>query len=291
MSSKPGRLQITELSRTIGAELRGVDLKQPLDADMVQEIKAAFNKYKVIFFPQQHLNPAQHVQFARNFGKLMPAHPILPGIDGHPEVYEVNYTKMNEREFKNVAKIDRTEGIGWHSDLSFLEQPPLGTILNMVHAPPTGGDTMWSDGYAAYEALSPAFQQFLGSLTAVHDGTSVFQWLREVRADAGGEWAKKDYGEMMHPLVRTIPQTGGKVLFLNTGQMTKLKPLSNNEGMALIHLLAGHSTQVQFTVRYHWRSGDLCFWDNRATQHSVVGDYGEQHRLVQRITIEGERPI
>jgi alpha-ketoglutarate-dependent taurine dioxygenase len=251
----------------------------------------------VIFFPDQHLAPAEHVAFARNFGELTPAHPVIPGIKGFPEVFEIDYTKAAKQSRGSRDRVDRYEGLAWHTDVTFVENPPLGSILNALVIPPAGGDTQFSDQRAAYEALSELLRDFLDRLVAVHDGSRAFGKAlaqRKARLDDGGDWEGKQYQTLEpveHPLVRTHPETGHKSLFVNPGFTSHIKGLSRPESDNLLQFLYDHSTKPQFTVRYHWHAGDLGFWDNRVTQHSVVGDFAGQHRVIQRVTLRGDKPV
>jgi alpha-ketoglutarate-dependent taurine dioxygenase len=285
-------LDITPLSGTIGAEIRSVDLKQPLAPETVAAIRTALLEFKVIFFPEQHLDPTQHVAFARSFGELTPAHPVIPGIKGFPEVFEIDYTSARG-QFKSAGITARNEDLAWHSDVTFVENPPLGSILNAVVIPPAGGDTMFSDQRAAYEGLSESMRTFVDGLTAVHSGQRLFGAILEQRKD-GGDWEGEKLTQLNpveHPVVRTHPETGRRSLFVNPGFTSHIKGLSHRESTALLALLYDHSTQPEYTVRYHWKQGDLGFWDNRVTQHSVVRDFGPQPRVIQRVTIRGDKPF
>jgi len=292
-SPTPGDIRTTPLSATIGAEIRGVDLAQPLSEGVVAELRGLLLQYKVIFFPGQHLDPAQHIALARNFGEPTPAHPVIPGIEGFPEVFEIDYTKSTQLRASYGDVVDRYDGLSWHTDVTFVERPPLGSILNAVVIPPAGGDTMFSDQRAAYEALSEPLRDFLDTLVAVHDGSHTFGALLQAREDGGGEWEGKKFSSLEpveHPVVRTHPETGRKSLFVNGGFTSHIKGLTLAESDALLQFLYAHATKPQFTVRYHWHAGDLGFWDNRVTQHSVVGDFTGQHRVIQRVTLRGDRP-
>ena len=287
-------LRITPLSSTIGAQIRGVDLNQPLSDGTVNQVRDALLDHKVIFFPGQHLDPAEHVAFARHFGELTPAHPVIPGIEGFPEVFEIDYTKAAKLRASYGDVVDRYDGLSWHTDVTFVERPPLGSILNAIVIPPAGGDTMFSDQRAAYEGLSAPMREFLDGLVAVHDGSQAFRALLTARKDGGGDWEGKQYAALEpveHPVVRTHPETGRKSLFVNGGFTSHVKGLTRAESDALLQFLAAHSTKPQYTVRYHWHAGDLGFWDNRVTQHSVVGDFAGQHRVIQRVTLRGDAPF
>jgi taurine dioxygenase len=285
-------LAITPLSAVIGAEIRGIDLKQPLSDATVAELRLALLDYKVIFFPQQDLTPAEHRTFAEYFGELTPAHPVIAGIDGYPEVFEIDYTKFEQlrASYGDVAEYD---GLSWHTDVTFVERPPLGSILNAVVIPPAGGDTMWSNQQAAYDDLSEPLRAFIDSLVAVHDGAARFQSVLKAREDGGGEWEGEKYATLEpveHPVVRTHPETGRKALNVNPGFTSHIKGLARPESDAVLQFLYAHATKPKYTVRYHWQPGDLGFWDNRATMHSVVGDFTGKERVIQRVTLRGDRP-
>jgi alpha-ketoglutarate-dependent taurine dioxygenase len=221
---------------------------------------------------------------------------VIPGIDGFPEVFEIDYsaTWRLAASYGDVAKQNSRPGggISWHTDVTFVERPPLGSILNAVVIPESGGDTMWSDQVAAYEGLSEPIRLLLDGLIAVHDGAAQFgNYLAQ--QPEGVEWEDGPYQHLTpveHPVVRTHPETGERALFVNAGFTSHIKDLEPAESEALLTFLYSHSTKPEFTVRYHWHPGDLGFWDNRVTQHSVVGDYGEQHRLIQRVTLRGDAP-
>ncbi len=285
-------LDIRPLSATIGAEIRGVDASQPLRDETVQSLRDALLYYKVIFLPGQHLDAAQHLAFASAFGKVTAAHPVIPGIEGHPEVFEIDYSKFQQL-YATYGDIAEYDGLSWHTDVTFVERPPLGSILNAVVIPEAGGDTMFSDQRAAYDALSVQFKEFLEPLVAVHDGREQFRNALEAR-DGDVEWDGAPYRALEpveHPVIRTHPETGKKSIFVNPGFTSHIKGIPRSESDAILQYLYAHSTKPQFTVRYHWRAGDLGFWDNRVTQHSVVGDFTGQHRVIQRVTLRGDRPV
>jgi taurine dioxygenase len=285
-------IEVTPLSGSIGAEIRGVDLTRPLDDATLADIRTTWLDRKVVFFPGQHLDPGSHLRFARQFGEPTPAHPVIKGIDGFPEVFEIDYTKARELYATYPERSSGSRAVHWHTDVTFVERPPLGSILNAVVIPPAGGDTLFSDQQAAYESLSPALQDFLTTLTAVHDGNAQFARALQARED-GGHWEGQavDLHPVEHPVVRIHPETGARTLFVNPGFTSHIKELERDESDALLAFLYAHSVKPEHTVRYHWQAGDLGFWDNRATQHAVVGDFGDQHRVIQRVTLRGDRPV
>lgn len=272
-------LEVRPLSAVIGAELRGVDLKGEVTDEVIAEIRAALLRYRVVFLPDQHLSAPEHLAFASRFGEPTKAHPVLPGVDGHPEVFEIDYSKgrrRNDGEGRAGPERRRRQGLGWHTDVTFVEAPPLGSILNAVTIPEAGGDTCWSSQVAAFAGLSPTLQAFLETLTAVHDGSRNF--------------GAPDLQPVEHPVVHTHPETGEKALFVNPGFTQHIVGLHPEESDALLRFLYEHATRPEYTVRYHWTAGDLGFWDNRSTMHSVVGDYGDRHRVIQRVTLHGAPP-
>jgi len=283
------QLDIAPLSGTIGAEIRNVDLHHALDADTLGAVRQALLDYKVIFFPGQHLSPEEHKAFAASFGEITVAHPVIPGLEHHKEVFEIDYTKARTLVGRRDGEYDDREN--WHTDVTFVETPPLGSILNAIVIPKAGGDTLWADTQTAYEGLSAPLREFVDGLTAIHDGTRSFGKLLE--AVGQGEWDGKTFTELVqveHPVVRTHPETGRRNLFVNPGFTKRIKGLTPKESDAILQFLYRHMTTPEYVVRYRWEEGDLGFWDNRTTMHYAVYDYGEAHRVIQRVTIRGDRP-
>lgn len=284
-------LDVRPLSGTIGAEIAGIDLRVELDDDTVAAIRRVWLERRVVFFRSQHLTTEQHERFAARFGELTPGHPVLGGVDGHPSVFEIDYSAARDvyAHYGDVAT--RRAGLDWHTDVTFVERPPAASILNAVVIPPSGGDTMWSDQVAALAALSPSLQTYLSTLTAVHDGRAAFGAQLERRGV--GEWegeALSSLEPVRHPVVRIHPETGERALFVNPGFTSHIEGLHADESEMLLSFLHAHSVRPEFVVRHHWTPGDVAFWDNRVTQHSVVGDYGESHRVIQRVSLRGDRP-
>jgi alpha-ketoglutarate-dependent taurine dioxygenase len=284
------QLDIAPLSGTIGAEIFHVDLRQPLDPETVGAIREALLEYKVIFFPGQDLAPAEHKQFATYFGEITNAHPVVPGLDDHSEVFEIDYTKA--RHIVASERADYGDHDKWHTDVTFMETPPLGSILNAVVIPAAGGDTLWADTNAAYEGLSQPIRKLVDGLTAVHDGNPAFG--RLLGRLGHGEWNGERFTELLpveHPVVRTHPETGRRSLFVNPGFTARIKGLSNQESNALLTFLYSHMVTPEYVVRYQWEAGDLGFWDNRTTMHYAIDDYADAHRVIQRVTIRGDKPF
>jgi alpha-ketoglutarate-dependent taurine dioxygenase len=279
-------LDVTLLSHSIGAEVRGLDLRR-LDDRTVADLRKLWLERRVLFFPGQHLDPTEHLAFARRFGEVTEGHPVIPGVKGNPEVFEIDYSAESKLylTYGDVTTAER--GIMWHTDVTFVARPPLGSILRAVVIPPSGGDTLFSDQVAAFAGLSPALQSFLRGLTAVHNGHAQFKGILDRVGE--GRWEGKPFTALEpveHPVVRTHPET----LFVNPGFTARIKELTRSESDALLAYLFAHAVKPEHTVRHHWHEGDVAFWDNRSTQHMVVGDYGDQHRVIQRVTLKGDEP-
>lgn len=283
-------LQVRHLSGTIGTEILDVDVRD-LDDETVAAIRSIWLRRRVVFFRDQHVTADEHLAFARRFGEPTEGHPVIPGIEGHPEVFEIDYTVARElyTAYGDVATYER--GVSWHTDVTFVSRPPLGSILRAVEVPDHGGDTSFSDQIAAFASLSPHLQDFLRGLTAVHDGTRQFQILLDAIGE--GRWEGEPFDALkptVHPVVRTHPETGEEILFVNPGFTSRIVELSLPESDALLAHLYAHSVRAEHVVRHHWRTGDLGFWDNRSTQHAVTGDFGDAHRVIQRVTLRGDEP-
>ncbi len=283
-------LDVVPLSGSIGSVIRGLDLRD-LDDATVAAVRRVWLDRKVVFFPAQHLTPDEHIAFARRFGEPTEGHPVIPGVKGHPEVFEIDYTASRQLYAAYGDVATRRQGVSWHTDVTFVARPPLGSILRAVEVPEAGGDTEFSDQEAAFTALSPALQDFLSGLTAVHDGRAQFKGILDRVGE--GRWEGETVTQLepsVHPVVRTHPETGARSLFVNPGFTSHVVELERAESDALLAFLHAHSVRPEHTVRYHWGAGDVGFWDNRATQHSVVGDFGTAHRVIQRVTLRGDEP-
>ena len=274
------------LSGTIGAVVQ-VDVRTA-DDEAIAAVRAALVDRKVLFFRAQHLDAGELVAFARRFGELTPAHPVMPGLDDHPEVLEVDATRSR----LDPRYRDEYENDTWHADVTFMPTPPLGSLLEAKVSPPAGGDTVFADLQAAYDRLSEPIRNLVDGLTAVHDGSAEFARFLATNPD-GGVWDGERFTELLpveHPVVRTHPESGRRGLFVNPTFTSHLVGLSRAESAAILDLLYDHITAQEHLVRWHWSAGDIAFWDNRSVLHYPVRDFGEHHRLMHRVTIRGDRP-
>lgn len=275
-------MQIRPLTPTIGAVVEGVDLSQGVSADLAEALRGALLKHQVIFFEDQHMTPVQHRDFAARFGALH-THPLYPGVPEAPELFILDNHAGNP-----------TDNDAWHTDVTFIETPPMGSILYAKSLPPSGGDTIWANMRAAYETLSPVFREFLSGLDAVHDFARGFPQQGIVANASGAEKHAKALAEhppVLHPVVRTHPETGADGLFVNFGFTERIKGLRRKESDAILGMLFEHVTKPEFQVRWRWSDNAVAFWDNRVTQHYAVNDYLPARRIMNRATILGERPF
>ena len=271
------RIEVHRFSPALGAEVRGIELADGLDAATYAEVRRAFLEHQVLFFKdQREIPPAVQVAIGKRFGELH-FHPAAPHMQGYPEIFEISTHKDSQ-----VAN-----GEFWHSDVSCDEMPPLGTILQIQELPEIGGDTLFANMYAAYEALSTPMKSMLKGLTATHGSEHVY---RGRYSDRGVDDAGRVYPEARHPVVRTHPETGKQALYVNRTFTTHINELSQNESDALLEMLFTHCEQIDFQIRFRWSRYDVAFWDNRCTMHHAVWDYWPHTRKGRRVTIKGDRP-
>jgi len=283
-------IDVVPLAGTIGSRVDGVDISSPLDADVIATLRAALVDRKVLVLPAQHPTPDALVAFGRRFGELTPAHPVLPPLDAeHPEVLEIDATRSR----LDARYRDEYENDTWHTDVSFMVDPPLGSLLTGVVIPASGGDTAFVDLQAAYESLSEPMRSLLDGLHAEHDGRAEFAAFLESSPD-GGVWNGRRFTTLepiVHPVVRTHPESARRGLFVNPTFTTRIVELSRRESDALLALLYDHAAQPEHVFRHRWSTGDVVFWDNRSTLHRGVRDFGDAHRVLHRVTLRGDFPI
>ncbi|WP_312935816.1 TauD/TfdA family dioxygenase [Pseudomonas sp.] len=274
-------LDIHPIGGRIGAEIRDVKLSADLDPDTIDAIQAALLQYKVIFFrQQQHLDDQQQETFATLLGEPV-AHPTVPVVDGTHYVLELDGAQGQRAS-------------SWHTDVTFVDAYPKASVLRSVVAPASGGDTVWANTASAYAGLPPALQELADQLWAVHSNDYDYSVIRpDVSADKLERYRKvftSTVYETEHPVVRVHPLSGERALQL--GHFVKrIKGYSTSDSAHLFSLLQSHVTRLENTVRWRWQAGDVAIWDNRATQHYAVDDYGTQDRVVRRVTLAGEVPV
>jgi len=271
---------VRPIAGAIGAEISGVDLSAPLDDDTIAEIRRAWLDHLVIFFRDQDLPPARFLAFARRLGEPI-EYPFVTGIAGFPEITPV--VKL-EHEKVNFGGL-------WHSDTTYLEIPPMGTMLIAREVPAYGGDTLFANMYLAYETLSPGMRRLLDGLVAVNSSTKADTTkTREDRMRDGANPAARAEYEASHPVVRTHPETGRKALYVNGGHTVRFKDMTEEESAPLLRSLFAHQTRPEFTCRFRWEKGSLAFWDNRCAQHNPINAYHGFRRVMHRVTLAGDRP-
>lgn len=273
---------IGPVTGALGAEIGGLDLSLPLDDHTVAALRAAFNDSHVLFFRDQALSPTEQIAFGRRFG-VLGSHPYVEANPDHPEVIDV----VTEPE-------DRVNfGGGWHSDVTFLHEPDLGSILYGVEVPSVGGDTLFADQHAAFDALSETMKGLIDGLTAIHTAAMQYAGTGYSRQSTAMKTKGEDNAaasRVEHPLVRTHPETGHKALFVNRAFTAGIKGMHAGESDALLEFLFTHAVKERFTCRFRWEPGSLAMWDNRSVQHHALHDYQGERRHMRRITIQGDRP-
>ncbi|WAP59964.1 TauD/TfdA dioxygenase family protein [Streptomyces sp. S465] len=270
------RFEVVPLGRVIGAEIRGLDLSRPLEPALREEINRALLEWKVLFFRGQHLTPEQQRGFARHWGELE-TNPLL-AAGSSADVVRFDKGAGATPTFENV----------WHTDVTFRTRPALGAVLQLREVPPVGGDTLWADMAAAYDNLPAEVKDRIDGATAVHDFIPGF-------ARFYGPERLAPFQEMFppveHPVVRTHPETGRRMLFVNTSFTTRITGMERAESDRLLSFLCRQAHVPEYQVRFHWQPGDVAFWDNRATQHYAANDYAPHRRVAERVAIEGDQPF
>lgn len=273
-------LAIQRLAGALGAEISGVDLSRDLTESLAGAIRQVLLDHQVIFFRDQDLSSEQFLRFAQAMGQPI-EYPFVKGIEGYPVIIPVMKLEHERTNFGGI----------WHSDTTYLQQPPMGSMLLAREVPPYGGDTLFASQYLAYESLSEGMRKLLDGLVAVNSSAKAdVSKTREDRiASDGRADAKKDY-VAEHPAVRTHPETGRKALYVNVAHTSHFKGMTPEESTPLLQYLFQHQVKPEFTCRFAWRPGSLAFWDNRCAQHNPVNDYHGFRRVMHRITLAGDTP-
>ena len=271
-------LDVKPASALIGAYVTGIDLSKPLSGEQTDDLCHALAENNVLFFREQpELTPEQQINFSKNFGELH-IHPAAPNYEGYPEVFVIRTHKNSQVN----------NGGAWHTDVSCDVEPPLGTLLQLHEVPSVGGDTLFANMYAAFEAMSDSMKNLLRTCSALHESEQVY---RGRFLDRGIDDAGKTFPSAEHPVVRTHPVSNREALYVNRAFTTKILEMEKLESDALLKFLFTHLEQPQFQVRFQWQRNSIAFWDNRCTQHFAMWDYWPEERKGHRVTIKGERPF
>ncbi len=272
-------IRVEPIAGALGAEIGGVDLASELGDDVVAEIRRAWLEHLVVFFRDQDLALDEFLAFARRVGDPV-EYPFVKGIEGYPEIISV--TKL-PHETVNFGGI-------WHSDTTYLELPPMATMLLAREVPPFGGDTMFANMYTAYETLSPGMQRLLGGLRV--ESSSALADVSKTREDRIRDHGSDDDLQYLaeHPVVRTHPETGRRALYVNPAHSESFAGMTVDESRPLLEYLFRHSTRPEYTCRFRWQVGSLALWDNRCAMHNPINDYHGYRRVMHRITLAGDVP-
>jgi taurine dioxygenase len=286
MNARTDTLRIERITGAMGARVYGVDLRKPLDAQQRERIQRAFDEHLLLTFPDQEaLSPEEHMAFSENFGPHQDL-PHIPLVEGYPKLQKV---------FAEATHVKgQVAGQNWHSDSTFLPAPPMAVAMRAVELPEYGGDTAFVNMCLVYESLSPALQQLLGGLKAVHSATRLFGAASKERSVQVNMREKIEEGvgdrEQLHPVVRTHPRTGRKGLFVNRVYTQRFEGWTAEESAPLLAYLYSLFDKPEFGLRLQWGVNMMLMWDNRFTQHRAIFDYAGQRRLLVRTTIQGEVP-
>lgn len=267
---------------TIGAEISGLDLDRPLSSEEGDLLRAAWLRFKVLFFRDQDISHESHVRLGRFFGELE-GHPVIPSVEGYPEILRIEGVEGVQLSAETLAPFQAYNK--WHTDVTFRERPSIASILRARHLPPLGGDTMWADAAAAYAGLPQTVKDRIDGLDAEHDIVRSFggRVSEEKRAQLA-----RDFPPVRHPVVRTHPETGAKILYVNFTFTTRILGIPEEESDSLLRLIFDRIKVPEYQVRFRWTPNAIGIWDNRSTQHYAVGDYWPEYRALERVTVSGD---
>ncbi|MGI9473525.1 MAG: TauD/TfdA dioxygenase family protein [Rubripirellula sp.] len=277
-------LTIDPVAGALGAEIGGVSLSDELSDDVIARIRQALVDHMVIFFRGQSLTPGQQIAFARRFGALE-EHDFVKGMQEYPEIIRV---------VREADETTKNFGGSWHADVTHQECPALGSVLYAVDVPTCGGDTLFANQHLAYQSLSSGMKRMLDGLTAVHSARGPFAPQGRSKSNwrsMSVETSDKAFEEMEHPVIRTHPESGKRMLFVNRTFTIRFKDMSEAESAPLLEFLFRHASQEHFTCRFRWTPGAVAFWDNRAVLHHALNDYHGHRREMRRVAISGDRPV
>jgi taurine dioxygenase len=273
-------IDVKRIAGALGAEVQGVDLAKPVGDEQIADIRRAWLDHLVLFFRNQHLDPAQFLAFARTIGDPI-EYPFVKGLDALPEVIAVKKLPDERVNFGGI----------WHSDTTYLAKPPMASLLLAHELPPFGGDTLFASMYLAYETLSDGMKRLLEGLRAVNSSARAdVSKTREDRVKSDGRAGARTEYTSEHPVVRTHSETGRKALYVNVAHTVRFADMTAEESAPLLTYLYQHQIRPEHTCRFTWTPGSIALWDNRCAQHNAVNDYQGFRRLMYRITLAGDTP-
>jgi taurine dioxygenase len=274
------QLDVRPLSRAVGAEILGINLLDPVSDAQIAEIRQIWLQHGVVFFREQPLESGAFQAFAQRFGEII-EYPFVKGLPDFPLIVPVLKLPHEKHNFGGV----------WHTDTTYLQEPPMATMLIARELPPVGGDTLFASNYAAFEGLSPALQNTLRTLKAVNSSAkAAVTHSREDRvADSATDKGRAELNSE-HPVVRTHPETGREALYVNPGHTLRFVGWTEDESAPLLNYLFEQQVKPEYTCRFVWRPGSIAFWDNRCALHNPINDYHGHKRLLHRITLKGDKP-
>jgi taurine dioxygenase len=274
------QLEVRPLSRAVGAEILGINLLNPVSDAQIAEIRKIWLQHSVVFFREQPLEPGAFQAFAQRFGEII-EYPFVKGLPDFPLIVPVLKLPHEKHNFGGV----------WHTDTTYLQEPPMATMLIARELPPVGGDTLFASNYAAFEGLSPALQDTLRTLKGVNSSAkAAVTHSREDRlADSATDKGRSELNSE-HPVVRTHPETGREALYVNPGHTVRFAGWTEEESAPLLNYLFEQQVKPEYTCRFVWRPGSIAFWDNRCALHNPINDYHGHKRLLHRITLKGDKP-
>ncbi len=278
-------LTVTPLGPVLGAEIGGVDLTRPLAPDTAAAIRTALLPYKVIIFRDQDISYEAHVAFGRHFGELE-GHPVLPTVPGHPLILHIE--GVDGMQWTEATIAGGRASDKWHTDVTFRETPSMGGILRMRTMPALGGDTLFADTAAIWRDLPDRVKERIADLRAEHD---ILQSFGGRVSDEKREELRRTTPPVSHPVARTHPETGEKALYVNRTFTSRIEGVDEAESRELLRYLTNRVKQPEYQVRVRWSPNAIVFWDNRPTQHYAVLDYWPGLRVVERVTVVGDRPV
>ena len=281
INKKYKNITVNPIAGSLGAEIQNVDLSETISDEIITDVYQALLDFQVIFFRNQKFEPITQKIFAEKIGKPV-IYPFVKGLEDYPEITPI---------LKKETDINNFGGI-WHSDTTYQEKPPMGTMLYAIETPEFGGDTEFANQYLAYESLSDGMREFLDTLKGVNiSGKARVAKTRSDIMKHASVGLKGDELKAIHPVIRTHPETKRKSLYVNEAHTTHFFGMTEEESTPILEYLFKHQIKSEFTCRFHWQPGSVAIWDNRCTMHNPINDYHGKRRLMHRITFAGDKPF